>query len=172
MIARIQSSDLICMDEAGSTVRKAATNKQAKPTYSLLHTTNMPQGQAVSESIQWIVVHLSAAMSTDEISGYTNLSDCKVWDILVNFNKTGDIGVLKHKQPTLHKSLWGEDCLGWSQLPSPTLVCPHLHMPSIVLVFDHIIYLVDPTHACFFAAIHVCWHSVLATHNQDEILNL
>jgi hypothetical protein len=69
----------------------------------------MPRGQAVSESIQWIVVRLSAAMSIDEISGYTDLSDRKVRDILAHFNKSGDINVPKRERPTLHKSLQDED---------------------------------------------------------------
>ena len=73
----------------------------------------MPRGQAVSESIQWIVVRLSATMSTDEIPGYTDLSDRKVRDILAHFKKTGDVSVLKCKRPTLHKSIRDEDIQVW-----------------------------------------------------------
>ena len=54
-------------------------------------TTTMTQGQAVSEAIQWTIIHLSATMSSDEISGYTDISDCKIRDILAHFNKTGGI---------------------------------------------------------------------------------
>ena len=75
---------------------------------SLLHTA-MPQGQSVSCAVQWIVVHLSTTMSIDEISGYVDLSNQKVWDILGHFKRTGDVNVPKHKCPTLHRSLQDED---------------------------------------------------------------
>jgi hypothetical protein len=48
-------------------------------------------------------------MSDDEISGYVDLSNQKVQDILAHFKKTGDINVPKCEQPTLHKSLQDED---------------------------------------------------------------
>ena len=69
----------------------------------------MPQGQAVPESIQWIVVRLSATTPVDEISGYVDLSNRKVRGILAHFKKTGDVNVPKRERPTLHKSLQDED---------------------------------------------------------------
>ena len=48
-------------------------------------------------------------MPIDEISGYVDLSNWKVWDILGHFKRTGDINVPKHEQPTLHESLQDED---------------------------------------------------------------
>ena len=55
-------------------------------------------------------------MSTDEISGYTDLSDRKVWDILAHFKETGDVNVPKREWPTLHKSLQDEDIQVWFTL--------------------------------------------------------
>lgn len=75
---------------------------------SLLCTT-MPQGQAISYAVQWIVVHLSAIMSVDEISGFVDLSNWKVQNILGHIKRTGDINVPKHQWLTLHKSLQDEE---------------------------------------------------------------
>jgi hypothetical protein len=100
------------MDETGSMARKVPSyHKWTAQTYgSLLRTTAaMPQGQAVSESVQWIVVRLGATMSVDEISGYVDLGDRKVRDILAHFKKTGGVNVPKRERPTLHKSLQDED---------------------------------------------------------------
>ena len=69
----------------------------------------MPQGQAVSESIQWTIIRLSAMMPSHEISGYTDTSDRKIHDILAHFKKTGDVKVSKREKATLHKSLQDED---------------------------------------------------------------
>lgn len=86
----------------------------AKRTYVLLTTTHtttitMPQGQAVSEAIQWIIVRLSTAMPPDEIAEFTDLSDRKVRDILDRFVKTGAVKVQKRERPSLHRSLQDED---------------------------------------------------------------
>ena len=72
-------------------------------------TTTMTRGQAVSEPIQWTIIRLSAIMPPDEISGYTDISVRKVYDILAHFKKTGGINVSKREQPTLHVSLQDED---------------------------------------------------------------
>ena len=69
----------------------------------------MARGQAVSEAIQWAVICLSATMPSHEISGYTDISDCKICDIIAHFRTTGGIKSSKHEQPTLHKSLQDED---------------------------------------------------------------
>jgi transcription initiation factor IIE alpha subunit len=69
----------------------------------------MPQGQAVPESIQWIVVRLSTAMTIDEICGYTDISNQKVRDIIAHFKTTGDINIQKCKRSTPHISLQDED---------------------------------------------------------------
>ena len=73
------------------------------------HYHTMTQGQAVSESIQWIIIRLSAMMPPHEISGYTDISECKIRDILTNFKKTGGIVVSKRERATLHNSLQDED---------------------------------------------------------------
>ena len=69
----------------------------------------MTRGQAVSEAIQWTIIHLSATMPPHEISGYMDISDRKICDIITHFNKTGDIKVSKREKPNLHKSLQDED---------------------------------------------------------------
>ena len=38
----------------------------------------MPQRKAVTENIQWIVIHLSGFMSPVDIAAYTDISKCKV----------------------------------------------------------------------------------------------
>lgn len=67
------------------------------------------RGQPVSEDIQWTIIRLSATMPSHEISGYTDISDRKIRDILSHFKKTGDIKSSKRGTPTLHKSLQEED---------------------------------------------------------------
>ena len=67
------------------------------------------RGQPVSEDIQWTIIRLSATMPSHEISGYTDISDHKIRDILSHFKKTGDIKSSKRGTPTLHKSLQEED---------------------------------------------------------------
>jgi hypothetical protein len=69
----------------------------------------MPRGQAVSEAIQWTVIRLSATMPSHEISGYTDISDRKIRDIIAYFKTTGGVKGSKREQPTLHKSLQDED---------------------------------------------------------------
>jgi hypothetical protein len=69
----------------------------------------MARGQAVTESIQWIIIRLSAIMPSHEISGFTDISDRKIRDILAHFKKTGDIKVSKREQATLHNALQDED---------------------------------------------------------------
>jgi hypothetical protein len=65
----------------------------------------MARGQAVSEAIQWTVIHLSATMPSHEISGYTDISDRKISDIIAHFRTTGGIKSSKCEQLTLYKSL-------------------------------------------------------------------
>ena len=67
------------------------------------------RGQPVSEDIQWTIIRLSATMPSHEISGYTDISDRKIRNILSHFKKTGDIKSSKRGTPTLHKSLQEED---------------------------------------------------------------
>jgi hypothetical protein len=69
----------------------------------------MTRGKAVSESIQWTIIRLSATMPPHEISGYTDTSDRKIRDILAHFKKTGGVKVSKREKATLHKSLQDED---------------------------------------------------------------
>ena len=73
------------------------------------HHNTMPQGQDVSESIQWIIIHLSAVIPSQEISGFTDISDRKVRNILAHFKKTGGINTSKREQATLHNALQDKD---------------------------------------------------------------
>ena len=74
------------------------------------------RGQPVSEDIQWTIIRLSAMMPSHEISGYTDISDHKIRDILSHFKKTGDIKSSKCGMPTLHRSLQEEDIQVWLTL--------------------------------------------------------
>ncbi|KAH9955783.1 hypothetical protein BJV74DRAFT_800175 [Russula compacta] len=46
----------------------------------------MPQGKAVSEEVQWVVVHMAATMSVEDITMYTQISPRKVHGIISHFN--------------------------------------------------------------------------------------
>ena len=69
----------------------------------------MPQGKAVIEDVQWIVIRLSATMSPEDIAAYTNLSERKVRGIISHFNWTGDVKVPTCERPRLQRSLRDED---------------------------------------------------------------
>jgi len=91
----------------------------------------MTRGQAVPEAIQWTIIRLSAIMPAHEISGYTDISDRKIRDIIAHFNKTGGIKGSKREQPTLHKSLQEEDvqvCIGFELLVFSYANCNIKHL--------------------------------------------
>ena len=69
----------------------------------------MPQGKAIIEDVQWIVIRLSATMSPEDIAAYTNLSERKVRGIISHFNRTGDVKVPTCERPRLQRSLQDED---------------------------------------------------------------
>ena len=50
----------------------------------------MPQGKAISEEIQWIVIRMAAMMSEKDISMYTQISTRKVRQIVSYFKSHGD----------------------------------------------------------------------------------
>ena len=62
----------------------------------------MPQGKPISEDIQWIVVHLGAAFSSDDVAMYTNISERKVRVILAHHKRTGSVDAPKHRRPNLY----------------------------------------------------------------------
>ena len=93
----------------------------------------MTQGQAVPESIQWIIIRLSATMPAHEISGYTDISDRKVRDILAHFKNTGSIIVSKREKATLHKSLQDEDI--------------QVFFISVLLLYTHLYYIASFQHS-------------------------
>ena len=69
----------------------------------------MPQGKAVTKAIHWIVIRLGAILSPEDIAAYTDISECKVRDILTYFNRNGDVKVPMCKRARLQKSLRDED---------------------------------------------------------------
>lgn len=69
----------------------------------------MPQGKAVTEAIQWIVIHLSAILSPVDIAAYTDISERKVRDILSYFDRNGDVKVPMRERARLQRSLRDED---------------------------------------------------------------
>ena len=81
--------------------------------WTYLSPATMPRGQPVSEAIQWTIIRLSAVMPSHEISGFTDISDRKVRDILSHFKKTGDIKSSKRGAPTIHRSFQEEDVQVW-----------------------------------------------------------
>ena len=72
-------------------------------------TTIMPPGKAVPEAIQWIIIRLSAKMTSHEIAMYTDIGERKIRDILGHFKKTGDANVPKRERPTLRRTLGDEE---------------------------------------------------------------
>jgi transposase len=88
-------------------------------TFNLPTPTTMPQGKQVSDEIQWIVVRLNTAMSTDDIAAYTDLSERKVRDILVHFKQTGEVKGSNHSRPKLHRTLCDYDIEVFSQFSAP-----------------------------------------------------
>ena len=69
----------------------------------------MAQGQPVSESIQWIIIRLSAVVPLHEIPGITDIGDRKVREILAHFKETGGVKVSKRERATIHNKLQDED---------------------------------------------------------------
>ena len=57
----------------------------------------MPQGKPISEEIQWIVVHLGAVLSPDDVAKYTNISEQKIRAIPAHHKKTGEVDIPKHE---------------------------------------------------------------------------
>ena len=94
----------------------------------------MVQGQAVPESVQWIIIRLSAVMASYEISGFTDISDRKVRDILSHFKKTGGVKASKREKPTLHNALQDEDI-------------------QVLFMLEPLCY----THLYYIAFIQICW---------------
>ena len=63
-----------------------------------------------SESYHHQCLKESTYMKTfEDVSMYTNVSECKVWAILAHHNKTGEVVIPKHKKPSLYRKLQEED---------------------------------------------------------------
>jgi uncharacterized protein involved in tolerance to divalent cations len=65
----------------------------------------MPQGKAVSEEVQWIVVWMAAMISEEEISMYTQISKRKVRQIVSYFKSHGDVRTPARTRTKVHRSL-------------------------------------------------------------------
>jgi hypothetical protein len=65
----------------------------------------MPQGKAVSEEVQWVVVRMAATMSVEDISMYTQISPRKVRGIMYYFNAHGTVRTPARSRTKLHRSL-------------------------------------------------------------------
>ena len=76
----------------------------------------MPQGKAVAKAIQWIIIHLSAILSPVDIAAYTDISECKVRDILRYFDQSGDVKIPVRKRARVHRSLCNEDIQVWNHI--------------------------------------------------------
>jgi DNA-binding transcriptional ArsR family regulator len=70
----------------------------------------MPQGKAIHEDTQWIIIRLSTIMSASELSMYTNVHERTVRRILKRFEDTGGIHTAdRSKQIRLNRSLSNRD---------------------------------------------------------------
>ena len=69
----------------------------------------MPQGKAISEAVQWIVICLSIKMPAYKIAMYTDIGEKRVWEILVHFQKTGSVNVPKCEKVACSRSLCDEE---------------------------------------------------------------
>ena len=65
----------------------------------------MPQGKLISEDVQWIFFCLGAALSTKDVSMYTNISEHKVKAIQAYHNHTGGVDIPKCENPKLYCKL-------------------------------------------------------------------
>jgi transcription initiation factor IIE alpha subunit len=73
----------------------------------------MAKGKSIPEAIRWVIIRLSTAMTTEEISMYTDVSERSVRKILSYFNQTGDVEGKKETKPLLYKSLCDYDIEVW-----------------------------------------------------------
>ena len=69
----------------------------------------MPQGKAISEAVQWIVIRLSIKMPAYKIAMYTDIGEKRVQEILTHFRKTGSVNVPKHEKVARSRSLCDEE---------------------------------------------------------------
>jgi transposase len=63
----------------------------------------MGQGKAISEAVQWIVIHLSPVMTPKEIAMYTDVGERSVKRILSYFRQTGEVKDAKKARPQVHR---------------------------------------------------------------------
>ena len=85
------------------------SNQQLNQLFTTATTTAMPQGKPISEDIQWIIVHLGATLSPEDVAMYTNISKCKVKAILAHHRTTGEVNIPKCEKPSLYRKLQEED---------------------------------------------------------------
>jgi DNA-binding transcriptional regulator LsrR (DeoR family) len=66
-------------------------------------------GKPLSEEIQWIIIHLSSAMSQEDVAMYIGVSQCKVNAVMSTFNKDGTVKVYTCQKPYTYSSLCKDD---------------------------------------------------------------
>ena len=64
----------------------------------------MPQGKSICEDVQWIIICLSAELSSEDIFMYTNISECKDKAILACQRGLGELVSLNAWDPTCIES--------------------------------------------------------------------
>ena len=69
----------------------------------------MARGKAIPEVIHWIIIHLHTTMSVEDISMYTEISVCKVNEIIAYFKQTGDAKISRCSKPQVHQTLCDYD---------------------------------------------------------------
>ena len=77
----------------------------------------MARGKAIPEVVHWIIIRLSTILSAEEISMYTDVSTCKVSEIIAYFNQTGGVNLSHRSKCQLHKMLCDYDIEVCSTLP-------------------------------------------------------
>ena len=65
----------------------------------------MVQGMPIPETVQWIVICMSATMSHQDIAMYTDISKCMVRHILSHFKNMGKVKASQYLKPQLHHLL-------------------------------------------------------------------
>ena len=66
---------------------------------------HMPQGKAISEEVQWIVVSMAPIIFEEEISMYTQISTRKVQQIVSYFKSHGNVCTPAHAWTKMHHAL-------------------------------------------------------------------
>ena len=69
----------------------------------------MPQGKLIFEHVQWVVICLSAGLSTEDVAMYTNISEHKVKAIKAYHDQTSGVDIPECEKLNLYCKLQEED---------------------------------------------------------------